>query len=82
MYFKIPPANNITGGIIMKNFLAITLMLLLALSLTACGETASDLTSDAESMGSAVISDAQSGGESIVSDVESAAKSTEDGDGI
>ena len=61
----------------MKNFLAITLMLLLALSLTACGETASDLTSDAESMGSSVISDAQSGGESIVSDVESAAKSTE-----
>lgn len=54
----------------MKKIIALTFVLILALSLVACGRATDNMTSDAESIGDAVVS----GAESIVDDAESTIK--------
>ncbi len=58
----------------MKKIIAISLTLVFALSLTACGRAMNDATSDMESIGDSVVS----GTESAVDSARSSTKSTDD----
>lgn len=59
----------------MKKIIAISLTLVFALSLTACGRAMNDATSDMESIGDSVVSGAESVTDKVTSDAESAVKS-------
>lgn len=56
----------------MKKLITLTLVLIFAFSLTACGRAMNDVTSGAESMGDSIISGTQSTTDKITDDVESA----------
>ena len=62
----------------MKKILVLTLVLIFALSLTACGRAMNDVTSDAESIGDSVVSGTESAADRVKDGVESAVTGSKD----
>ena len=58
----------------MKKLFALFLVLLLCLSLTACGRAMDDMKNDAESMGESVVSGTESAADKVISGTESVAE--------